>query len=265
MKLRLLFTLAPLAALLGLVLVGCLPPPAGTATEEREPYFRKGEELAASQDTQGAIEAFEKALEVNPHNTLARYRLGLLYEKEDPATAMYHFNHFLKRTTDPALAERARERVTACRTTLAQSAALTMMPSTDRLQKDVERLTLENRDLKQRLEGWEKYAARLRQQQTAPLVETPSPVEPPGQTGNSPAPGRAPETTVAREPAPVRREVAPEPEKAAASRTHRVRSGETPTSIARSYKIPLNSLLRANPRLDPRRMKPGDTLVIPAR
>jgi tetratricopeptide (TPR) repeat protein len=146
--------LVPLAAALGLALSGCFPPPTGAGDEEKEPYFRKGEELASSQDIPGAVEAFEKALEVNPHNSLAHYRLGLLCEREDPATAMYHFNCFLKRSRDPALSERARERVTACRTVLAQSVALSMTPGLERLQKEVERLTLTNRDLALRLDSW---------------------------------------------------------------------------------------------------------------
>jgi LysM repeat protein len=44
-----------------------------------------------------------------------------------------------------------------------------------------------------------------------------------------------------------------------------VRSGETPTSIARQYGVSLNAFLQANPRLDPRRMRAGDSVVIPAR
>lgn len=257
------FVFLPLAAALVLALAGCFPPPTGAADEEKEPYFRKGEELAASQDIPGAVEAFEKALEVNPHNSLAHYRLGLLYEKEDPATAMYHFNHFLKRSRDPALAERARERVTACRTALAQTVALTMMPSTDRLQKEVERLTLENRDFKQRLAGWEKWAAQPRQQPQA-SPELPPPPQPPGSQSLTSAPPQAGESPLLRE-APLRREPAPEPSPAPAARTHRVRSGETPTAIARKYSVTVSALLRANPRLDPRRMKPGDTVTIPGR
>ena len=257
MTFRFSLVLVPLAAVLGLALAGCFPPPAGPADEEKEPYFRKGEELAASQDIPGAVDAFEKALEVNPHNSLAHYRLGLLYEKEDPATAMYHFNRFLKRSRDPALAERARERVTACRTALAQTVALSMTPGLERLQKEVERLTLTNRDLAMRLDGWEKWAARNRQQ-PQPVPESPAP------NPATSAPPRAVETPAAPPDSPSR-ETRPVPDAAPASRTHRVRSGETPTTIAKKYSVSVNALLKANPRLEPRRMKPGDTLTIPAR
>jgi LysM repeat protein len=44
-----------------------------------------------------------------------------------------------------------------------------------------------------------------------------------------------------------------------------VRSGETPSSIAKKYGLGVNALLKANPRVEPRRMRPGDTLTIPVR
>jgi hypothetical protein len=45
---------------LGLALAGCLPPPAGSGDEAKEPYFRRGEELAASQDVPGAGRGFRE-------------------------------------------------------------------------------------------------------------------------------------------------------------------------------------------------------------
>lgn len=44
---------------------------------------------------------------------------------------------------------------------------------------------------------------------------------------------------------------------------HRVRRGETPTSIARSYGVPVSDLLRANGIRNPRRLKVGAVLTIP--
>ena len=49
----------------------------------------------------------------------------------------------------------------------------------------------------------------------------------------------------------------------AASKTHVVKSGDTPYAIARIYGVKLASLLSANPGLDPRRLRPGQTVVIP--
>jgi len=46
---------------------------------------------------------------------------------------------------------------------------------------------------------------------------------------------------------------------------YRVKKGDTMASIARRYKVPLRSLLRINPDVKPRRIRPGDLIHIPAR
>jgi LysM repeat protein len=48
------------------------------------------------------------------------------------------------------------------------------------------------------------------------------------------------------------------------TRTHKVQSGETPFSIARKYRINVETLLSANPGLNPRRMQIGQMLNLPA-
>jgi LysM repeat protein len=55
------------------------------------------------------------------------------------------------------------------------------------------------------------------------------------------------------------------PPAAGSARTHAVKSGETPASIARQYGIKLDSLMSANPGLDARRMRVGQALNIPSR
>jgi len=52
---------------------------------------------------------------------------------------------------------------------------------------------------------------------------------------------------------------------ATGSKAHVVKSGDTPYSIARFYGVNLASLLSANPGLDSRRLRPGQTLTIPTR
>ena len=47
-------------------------------------------------------------------------------------------------------------------------------------------------------------------------------------------------------------------------RTHSVKAGDTLIGVARFYQIKLSSLQAANPGLDPRRMKVGCLLIIPA-
>jgi LysM repeat protein len=47
------------------------------------------------------------------------------------------------------------------------------------------------------------------------------------------------------------------------TRTHTVKSGETPSLIARQYGVKLESLMAANPSVDARRLKVGQLLRIP--
>ena len=57
---------------------------------------------------------------------------------------------------------------------------------------------------------------------------------------------------------------APAPAPASAVRTHSVKSGDIPATIAKQYGVKLEALLAANPQLDPKRMKIGQTLTLPA-
>jgi LysM repeat protein len=43
-----------------------------------------------------------------------------------------------------------------------------------------------------------------------------------------------------------------------------VKSGDTPRSIARKYGVSPDALLAANPGLDPRHMKIGQTVTVPS-
>jgi LysM repeat protein len=43
-----------------------------------------------------------------------------------------------------------------------------------------------------------------------------------------------------------------------------VKTGETPSLIARKYGVKLEALMAANPNLDPHRLRVGQTLKIPS-
>jgi hypothetical protein len=115
-----------------------------------------------------------------------------------------------------------------------------------------------------------------------PPASLPQASAPPGSTAGgrpaaaSPAPsgssGRALPPLVTRSdrtaPTPNSRPApTPEPFRAPPSRytSHRVQSGENPSSIARKYGVSLNALLAANPGLDPHRLRAGQVLNIPRR
>ena len=55
------------------------------------------------------------------------------------------------------------------------------------------------------------------------------------------------------------------PQPATTLRTHKVKRGDNPTSIARQYGISVSKLLAANPGLKPAQMQIGDELKIPPR
>lgn len=65
------------------------------------------------------------------------------------------------------------------------------------------------------------------------------------------------------EEAPGAEEESPTPADEPQPRTHSVRSGETLDRIARSYGITVRALQEANPGVEPRRIRPGQTLRIP--
>src|SRR5437899_2558938 len=83
--------------LTGIFFGGCLPSGRGQLDEEKEPHFLAGKSRVSQMDYKGAIESFEKALEVNPRSAAAHFELGWLFDKNDaaPATAIYHYDHYL--------------------------------------------------------------------------------------------------------------------------------------------------------------------------
>src|SRR5687767_13817674 len=87
-------------------LCGCFPPPEGKLDENKNPYFLEGKARAAARDYRGAIDAFEKALEVHPRSALAHFELGMLYEQHSDQTekdyinAMYHYQQVLRLRPD---------------------------------------------------------------------------------------------------------------------------------------------------------------------
>src|ERR1041385_7483050 len=83
--------------LLVVAMTGCFPMGSSQPAEEQEAHFQTGRARVNGMDYGGAIEAFQKALEVNPHSGAAHFESGWLYaEKQpDPAAAIYHYERYL--------------------------------------------------------------------------------------------------------------------------------------------------------------------------
>jgi len=258
-----LFGLALLAGLLATT--GCMLTDASQFDEEKEPHFLEGKARINSLDYAGAIESFEKALEVNPKSASAHFELACLCEQReaDPAAAIYHYQHYLKLRPNGENCERARTRIVACKQELAR--AVSLGPVTQNLQRDFEqlmeqnkKLTEDNKTLRDELERWKASSPTGRPPEPA-TQSNPGPGGiRPVQFASAHTPGSGSTIEALGGPRSVRSNVP------AAMKTHTVTAGETPAGIARKYGIKLDALMSANPRLDARRMKIGQTLAIPA-
>src|SRR5947209_3149213 len=143
-----------------LVLNACAPS-SGRSSEEKEPHFVLGQSRVNSMDFQGAVDAFEESLEVNPHSSAAHFELGCLYEQKvpDPAAAIFHFQKYLKLNPNADNAALVKQHIEACRQQLA--ADVLALPSASATQQQLERLVEQNRQLQDQLNRWQAYAAQL--------------------------------------------------------------------------------------------------------
>jgi LysM repeat protein len=246
------------AVWIAMLLSGCLPSDQNQSEEEKEPHFVLGKGRINAMDYQGAVQAFEESLEANPHSAAAHFELGWLYdEKEsDPAAAIYHYQQYLKLSPNAGNAEVIRQRIESCKQQLA--ADVLPLPSTPAAQKQINQLVEQNQQLQDEVNKWHAWYAS----QTAgrnPSFPTPNP-------GTAATPASAVPASNASPPAGRQAERASVGSTTSrpASRTHKVAPGETAVRIARQYGISLEALLAANPGLEPRRMRVGQILNIPA-
>jgi len=254
--------------LLCLCWTGCSPFGEASRDEEKDPNYLAGKNRAAALDHQGAIDAFEKALAANPRSAAAHLELGLIHHQylaTNWARAIYHFERYLELRPKANNADLIRQRISHCKLELAKEVPFAAV--NQQMQRELEkmdRLSRENAELRQQLEQLRPQTAQ--RQGGAPAgVTALNPTSPPG--------SRA---LVSAQAAPNPAQVAPAAERSASfdpsrdivrasasTKTHVVKSGEHPYSIARSYGIKVADLLSANPGVDPRRLRPGQALVIP--
>src|SRR6266542_4495035 len=218
-----------LVLLLCLGLSGCSPTAESQMDEQKNPHFQAGKEKLGALDYNGAIECFERALEDN-----------LL------------------------------QRIPACRQELIKADSLAIVnPSALR---ETVQLREENQALRQQIETLRaQLAARPAGMSGPGLSSGPASAaremlrSVPARPSNNPAlsgweAGRAgrPMTVLASEQTRATAGTG------ARWRTHPVKAGETLASVARLYQIKLSALQAANPGLDPKRVKVGSLLNIPA-
>lgn len=249
--------LALAAVCVGLLLCGCQPVGSGATDEEKEPQFLIGRSRVNAMNFGGAIEAFEQALQMNPHSAAAHFELGWLYaEKEsDPAAAIYHYQKYLQLRPSAGNAETIRSHILRLKQELAK-AALPIPPSTE-IQRQLEFLTAENRRLQGEVDQLQKALVQAQAANTGRAIA--SSVSSRGANVAGAAP------TVAARPSANPAQSSSSRSDSGGQRSHRVQAGETPASIARRYNLSVDALLAVNPGLNPRRMQVGQILNLPRR
>ena len=88
--------------------------------------YLAGKSRVNTRDFKGAIESFEKAVEVNPKSAPAHFELGWLYDQKesDPAAAIYHYERYLKLSPNSGKEEMVKSLILACKQQLAQTVNL---------------------------------------------------------------------------------------------------------------------------------------------
>jgi tetratricopeptide (TPR) repeat protein len=245
----------------GIALSGCTPSDQNQSDQEKEPHYVLGQSRVNAMDYQGAIEAFEESLEVNPHSAAAHYQLAMLYENKepDPAAAIYHYQQYLKFNPSAGNADIIKQHIDSCKQQLA--ADVLPLPSTPAAQQQINQLIEQNQRLQDEVNRWRAYyASQMAAQNQSPAAPNRVAPLPPA---NSASPSPAQNTST-----PVGKVAEDHPVHSTASktitRTHTVVAGETAVRIARHYGISLDALLAANPGLEPRRMRVGQILNIPS-
>ncbi len=248
-------SLASLTAVLALG-TGC--PGTGATDDQKEPYFLSGREKVRHADYTGAIQAFNKAAEVNPRSGPAHYELGCLYEERgaDPAAAIFHYEAYLRLTPTAENAPLIRERINTCKLELAKSSFLTLgaqpVQREKELKAELDRLLAENTQLRHQLST------------LAPHIRVPVATNSPVAT-KSTTTKMAPATATNRVATPAPANTNRPPTAVGAMKTHKIASGDTPATLARKYGVKVEALMAANPGLDPKKLKIGQSLNIPGR
>lgn len=238
--------------------------------EQKDPHYLTGKNRLNNMDYRGAAEAFELALETNPRSSAAHFELGFLYEQKltNYPAAVFHFQRFLELRPQSEHAEFIRQHVTASIQELARTVPLG--PVTPSMQRDLSRLADENLRLRQLVDQLNRRIAELTNvvqtmvATSAPAFPTPVSVLARSLASSAPAASSPPAMTnySSSSPSPSVSAVALA---ASARKSYTVQRGDTLSVIARRHGIKLSSLQEANPRIDARRLRPGQVLVIPAK
>jgi LysM repeat protein len=246
-----------LLVLTGLAMGGCMPSGQSQLEEEKEPHFLTGMGLVNAMDYTGAVESFQKALDVNPQSASAHFQLGWLFEQKepDPAAAIYHYGRYLRLRPGADNSDIVKQRIEGCKQQLARTVSLG--PVSEKVQHELEQLTEDKKHLTEQNKLLAEEVTKWRAYYGTQAVLTNQAVQP-SRSVQAPGPGRAPVSQISTSLTSTGI-----PGVAGPGRTHKVSEGETMSSIARQYGVRLEALMAANPRVEPRRIRSGQTLNVP--
>jgi LysM repeat protein len=276
-------------------LSGCLPMSDAPADDEKDPNFIEGRNHYNMMDWKGAVEAYERAVQANPRNAQAHFELGVLYQEriKDPVSAAFHYQKHLELRPNSPYREAIKPRLDACKMEIAKT--VTFVVVGQEVHKDLARLTKDLNDAKQQIETlhgqlaatprvvtqWMKFtvtnyftnymqvASAQSFTQPSRMANTLARTNTTQQPHVTPLPPAKTNTThraaSALSSGPVTRaDIRPPAAATPKVRTYTVRSGETMAEIARKFGVPLPKVQAANPTVQPRSMKAGQTLNIPS-
>jgi tetratricopeptide (TPR) repeat protein len=249
-----------------LLLGGCFPESGGALDEKREPNFINGKNLVGQMDYQGAIEAFEKALEVDPHSASAHFELGWLYEDKgnDPAAAFYHFERYLALNPNAGNADVVKQRMSNCRMELAKAVSA-VGPLAPAAQRELDRVALENKQLEAQLTDLQNQLAQAKSDAKgrAQQAEESRRAQEESRHAVAPVVARVEHVESGHSNGATKRPT-PAAKASGRMRSHVVQRGETFAAIARRYSLPVSVLESANPQVRPTHLLAGQTLNIPS-
>ena len=238
-------------------LSGCLPGADSQLDEKKEPHYIAGENLVEQRDYKGAIEEFEKSLEVNPRSASAHFDLAWLYEQQmqDPAAAIYHYDRYLKFSSNPDKGELARQHVNLCKLELAKTVAATGTLASP-AQREIDRLEVQSRDLQAQIVTLKDQLSQAKSNAATIVSQKKLAANPPSRTI---------EETSHRESqrVPAQPSTTTSPTRTSA-KTYTIKPGETVAAVARRYGVSISALEAANPNVRPSHLLVGQMLNIPA-
>jgi LysM repeat protein len=240
-----------------LLLAGCSPMNDNSPDDEKEPHFMLGKNRVNAMDYSGARDAFEEALEVNPHSAAAHFQLACLFDTKisDPAAAIYHYQEFLQLDPKSENADVIRERINTCKQQLASD--VLQLPSASAAQQQVEKLAEQNRQLQSQIDHlndvikqWNVYYASQLAKTNLPAQNNFGAQIPTTQTPDDIS---SPAANPTSQPAPQK--IKP--------RTYVVVRGDTFAGIARKFSVSVFALQAANPNITPKKLRANSILNLP--